>query len=542
MDSDLLYKILLEEVSKQNNNYSDLRGKVNKVNSYGEKISNVGDFLNNSKLSTIGNQIQNTTSNINGILDKPSQYASNIAGNGLSKAGNYFTNQLNAQGIGNALSNVGSNLASHAVNSGLAGLGTGAGATGATAGTIAGNAATSGSSAALAGGPVGAIIALASMALTGANRKRAKQSAAQSQQMADLGLQEADNQTEQAIQNVSNLVPQNVTTTTDTTPVVDNILTQYQDYLRQNGYDENTINGVAQGLNGGNKDIAEWQQQYAKSKNGQNANFKIPTTEEEIELAKSGKFNVVNPTQVGGVSITGKKSLLNSIANGLSDMSKGYQENRNNAFSPENLRSDDSKNKMTRLGEAFGSIARIAQSPLAQGTIAGLVTGLATGNPLAGISNAYKFANQRQMSDLYNQVLKEQGINVPVGTFGNIKANDVDTVLTPKYKDVVNNIALAKLAEQEEYHKDMTDIKREQNENIKAYRAADLKIKQQKANAKTNNGGGKSSSSKPQQHKDWNKNLSEFTSIYNSGDVDKTDYARAKFIEIHGVDPLKYIK
>ena len=33
-------------------------------------------------------------------------------------------------------------------------------------------------------------------------------------------------------------------------------IAEYQDYLRQSGYSDDVINGVPQGLNSGNKDIA----------------------------------------------------------------------------------------------------------------------------------------------------------------------------------------------------------------------------------------------------------------------------------------------
>ena len=89
--------------------------------------------------------------------------------------------------------------------------------------------------------------------------------------------------------------------------------------------------------------------------------------------------------------------------NGITDFSRGYQENRNNGFSPSNLRSDKftettttkgadgeeetttrtyDKSKMGKLGEAAGTIGRLAQNPTVRGLVAGAVGTALTSNPL----------------------------------------------------------------------------------------------------------------------------------------------------------------
>ena len=104
----------------------------------------------------------------------------------------------------------------------------------------------------------------------------------------------------------------------------------YQDALRQQGVSDEVINGVGQGLNYGNKDIADWQNQYNNGI-GRNNPINIPKTQEEIELAKQGQFNVPNVYQA---QVTDKSGF--NLANGLNDIKQGYFENLNNGWSTEN--------------------------------------------------------------------------------------------------------------------------------------------------------------------------------------------------------------
>lgn len=243
--------------------------------------------------------------------------------------------------------------------------------------------------------------------------------------------------------------------------VNNNPLNEYEEYLRNNGYSEDVVNGVSQGLNSGYPEVAQWQQQYNQGA-GKDNPIRIPQTTEEIELARQGQFNV--PVQQAEIKTTQqpveqqvndnqavKDSLLAKFANGMSDFVKGYEENRNNGLKSENLLSDDKKGKMTRTGEAFGTIARALNRPTVQGLIAGVTTGALSGNPMIGLGNAYKFANKRDMNDMYNQVLAENGIDVNPGTFGNIGKDDFNALYKVKYESDKNDILRDKVINDYDY-------------------------------------------------------------------------------------------
>ena len=114
----------------------------------------------------------------------------------------------------------------------------------------------------------------------------------------------------------------------------------YQDSLRQQGFSDDVVNGVRQGLNSGHKEIDQWIQQYNNGAGRKNP-INIPQTEEEIAAARAGSFNT--PIQNGGVATEStedkvKQGILDKFIDGITDLSKGYNENKNTAFNPENLR------------------------------------------------------------------------------------------------------------------------------------------------------------------------------------------------------------
>lgn len=114
------------------------------------------------------------------------------------------------------------------------------------------------------------------------------------------------------------------------------------------GYTPQQQMQAMQGLNGGNKNIANLIQKY---------NVNVPQNPNEVALAQQGLFNQDGtrtiPTQEGQVTETVqpdnvqldntenvKQGLLSKLMSGIGDFAQGYQENRNNAFSPENLNRD----------------------------------------------------------------------------------------------------------------------------------------------------------------------------------------------------------
>ena len=211
-------------------------------------------------------------------------------------------------------------------------------------------------------------------------------------------------------------------------------LQTYQQFLRDNKYSDDVVNGVSQGLNSGYKEIDDWIKQHNQGAEGQKNPINIPKTDEEIALAREGKFNIPNQ-QEGGVKADVKQSILDKFLSGLGDFSTGYQENSTTKFKPENLQPDNNKSVMNRVGEFAGTLSRLAQNPLVQGGVAyGVAKSM--GNPNA-IPIGYKYAQDRARTNALRDVLAEQGINYNPGIFGNLQNGDVNAMVNATYKDAM---------------------------------------------------------------------------------------------------------
>ena len=345
-----------QQLQNSSNPLDKINGISNRVGNFGEGLSNTGDFLSN-KFSSMGN-----------------------IGNGMQTVGNALQTGANAvQKViptsSNLMNTIGSKIGS-AIGSGAAtGAATSAGAS---AGAAAGGSATSG---AMAGGPIGALVALGTMALQGTNRKRAKQSAGQAQQLAETQVDNAKQRLAQTGQIAEQLGNQSDITQDDVLP---NQQMQQDDYLTQYGGDtKDLIDSYIQSSLPKQSPITNAIDSYV--------NTPVVENQQADEQMKQGVFD--------------------KLANGLGDFLTGYKENRENGFDPNNLRPVDNKGFMQRMGEGVGTLTRMAHNPVAQGLIAGGLSTALTGNPLYGLGMANKFANNKMNSDLYQQILKNQGVN-----------------------------------------------------------------------------------------------------------------------------------
>lgn len=329
-----------------------------------------------------------------------------------------------------------------------------------------------------------------------------------------------------------------------------NPIAQYQDYLKQNGYADNVVNGVSQGLNSGDKDIADWINQYNNGADGQKNPIRIPKTAEEIELAKQGQFNV--PTQVGGLTAntTNNKNFIDSLASGLGDFQKGFQENKENAFKPENMISDDSKSTMNKIGEGVGTVARVLEKPATQAIIAGTLSAMNGNGIVPAIADGYKMGTQRARSNMYQDALRKNGVDIDTGVLGNITSNDMNALLTPQYKEADRKLAEAKLNQQILYQNALMDRYQKELEEKVRHNQETEKTNQTRANAsviRANKvGTGKTPTTKtpkPQEHKDWGNDLAGYSQrLTDPRYSSQIPNMKAKFIQKYGVDPDKYIK
>ena len=158
------------------------------------------------------------------------------------------------------------------------------------------------------------------------------------------------------------------------------------------------------------------------------------------------------------------------------------------------------------------------------------------------------------MSDIYQDVLAKNGVDVDTGLFGNITSSDMNALMTPKYKEALNNIALAKLQETQNYHDLMMKYYNDKLEETKKNNAEKIAVANKNANARQTSanasvvranktGTGKGKTVKPQDNPDWNRDLADYTArLTNPNYAAQKQKMKAIFIQKHGVDPDKYIK
>lgn len=492
-------------------NISDFNKNLNNVNKIAQNTSEAGKFLNNnftnsgvqnsgSTMTKVGNSVTNGINTFKGFATKPFEAIASKLGTGAATTGA-------AAG---------------------AGAGTAAGATGgAAAGSAAGGAATggSGAGAAAAGGPIGALAALAVMALTGTNRKRAKNAGNQLLGMTNNLVASGNAESEQNLAQIQQ----------------NNAALQQQ---ANQALSQGTITGGA----------APVQTNYVQE-NTPSLGYEGSATQELVE--NRPKFGEVNAQ---------KEGLRSKLANAFGDFWLGYQENRNNGFAPENLTSNqfaitkevpntqlqdyqqelansgkytpeqiqavgDKKNsgykeidqwiknnpqafgptttettykdksKMSRAGEFAGTIGRILQNPTTQALVAGTLSTALTRNPLYGLGMAYKFGNKRAMSDVYQNELAKQGVEVNPSMWGSLSTSDMNALMMPQYKQIANDILKARLDENANHHAMMMKYYYDRLNETHDNNVANQQIKKINANAnviRAKNSGNKGGNNKSQ--------------------------------------------
>lgn len=172
-------------------------------------------------------------------------------------------------------------------------------------------------------------------------------------------------------------------------------LTNQQDEWRKKGLPENIIVGAGQGLNSGNKDVATFID---------NNNIRKPHTDEEIALAKEGKFNSYAPIQATVSENPRVGGLLNDIAS-------GYRENRNTPFSIQNLEPNKNKGIGYRIGEGLGSAVRFGESPAGRALLVGGILGATGGDALQSITYGTSTGMQNQANRMNDKIYRNDLIN-----------------------------------------------------------------------------------------------------------------------------------
>lgn len=409
----IIEKKLKEEQQKQQsqnsgNSIDRIDNISHKVENFGKGLSNTGSFLSNNVSSmgkigngmqTVGNALQKGAGTVQKVLPTSSNIT-NAIGTKIGSAIGSGTAGTTGATIG-AGATTGAAAGTTAGTTAATSAGASAGA-GAASGAAAGGSAGGGMGGSAAGGPWAWLIALAVMALQGTHRKNAKKMGQQDQKMAEAQIDVSKERLAQTRQMAEQIGNQGE---------------MMQDNVMQN---QNTIQDDFLSQYGGNpKDLIDsYIQSYLAEQSAQSpitnaidsyVNTPVPNVNETDEQIKQGFFN--------------------KLANGLSDFLAGYKENRENGFDPNNLRPVENKGFMQRMGEGVGTAARMIHNPVAQGLVAGGLSTALTGNPLYGLGMANKFANNKMNSNLYQQILKNQGVNFD-NYNGVITADDMSKILS----------------------------------------------------------------------------------------------------------------
>lgn len=172
-------------------------------------------------------------------------------------------------------------------------------------------------------------------------------------------------------------------------------LTNQQDEWRKKGLPENIIVGAGQGLNSGNKEVATFID---------NNNIRKPHNDEEIALAKEGKFNSYAPIQATVSEAPRVGGLLNDVAS-------GYRENRNTPFSIQNLEPNKNKGIGYRIGEGLGSAVRFGESPAGRALLVSGILGATGGDALQSITYGASTGMQNQANRMNDKIYRNDLIN-----------------------------------------------------------------------------------------------------------------------------------
>ncbi|MCM1296180.1 MAG: hypothetical protein NC311_11620 [Muribaculaceae bacterium] len=465
-----------------------MNDKLNNIDTYGKVLSKSGDFLkstNNKFANKVGDFTSNTGDFLSNGANKVQEFTTPV---------NYFkghvtsnTPEINSDIFSKAMSKIGLGSAGATAGSTAgATAGTTAGA-GATSGAVAGGTGGAAAGGAAGGAAAGGLIGLAIMALKGDHRKAAKKMGEQlmastveqsknvakqteainndtttqdyanqvvQESMNNIGLPQnnlsnngmatgfasnlTDPETSAMIDENGKLLRQVVTPNleggvsstfvesenqkgpnNDKRTVGDKLLSGFSDLKR--GFDENYNNGF---------DIGNLSNNQIATDKVTEVNRVFNPESPELEAYKQKLIDSqVDPKIIEAVS-QGKNGGNKEVANWLNN-------NQDKLYKDIPVYETKDKNKMNRVGEALGSVTRWAKNPNMQGVVAGTLGTALTGNPLYGLGLGQKIAGQRQLSNMYQQALKEQGVNVDTGHFGYIDNKDYSAMMLPKYRDAL---------------------------------------------------------------------------------------------------------
>lgn len=487
----------------------------------------IGDMVNKvtggiqSKLPVMSmSQVEPGILNAGSIMPQASTGGSAVLGTNagvLAPEAGTMASTLGAgagEGAGALSGAIGANVAGTAGTAGAEGLGAiGAGADAAIGGTGAGLA--GGAGAAL--GAVAAPLAIAAL-VGGMIHQKNVEKASKEAQIGQQINQEADaKSTNEAMQNIANTPTQTQQKLLDTAnqtlaqtqqPQLPTDIPGMQQYMRDNNYSDEAINGLTQGLNYGDPTIDNWIKGY--NEQNPNAMINIPQGDEQIALAKEGKFNVSK-----------EPGIKEKVSDIMGQLSQGFN-------------GEATDTGLNKVGMVGGKIYDVLSNPAVQGAIAGLAYAKDSGDKLYGLRKGIEWAGNKSTSDYYDKMMGRRPGILPGMSVDDYKAQqkvlmdslgyqlDLDkfghTVMNDAIKNDLSNkkyeLDSKKLEETANYHKGMIGAMNGRNAAINAGNAArsnSQKYWQNKANKES----------------EIERDIDDIVSAYNSNDPNAYSDAEA---------------
>lgn len=370
------------------------------TNAVGSNVSGIANSGGNAIKDAVSNNISNATTNAGNLSSGLATGAGGAVGGAAGgMAGQFVGDKLGlgetgteiSKGVGSIAGSLGGQALMNTALSGLTSAGTTAGA--GTAAGLAGAAGTAGAGAASTGlmaaaGPVGIALAAGKMIYDIVKSVKQKQ-AMKAMQKAQTANAQADQETTQnAMANIAEQAQQTNEQLASQQPVdpstMPSTINGYQKYMEDQGYSPEAVTGVSQGLNYGDKNVANWIDNY--NQNNPDDIIAKPTNESEVDLARAGELN--------------KDSFGDVVSDIMGQVKQGYT----NGADYKEINPYD-KTGWNRVGRAAGIVESILANPYVQGTVAGIAYGKDKGDALYGLGQGWNWAQNKAKSDTYAKAM-----------------------------------------------------------------------------------------------------------------------------------------
>lgn len=201
------------------------------------------------------------------------------------------------------------------------------------------------------------------------------------------------------------------------------------------------------------------------------------------------------------------------------------------------------KTGLGKLGEAAGTAVRFANSPAGQALIQGALVGLANQDWGKGVAAGLQAAQDRAASNMYSNALRAEGLDMGSPTiFGNISQKDYASIMNQKDKQWDRDYKVKKFEADENYRTKDLARREEDSKSNREYREKMLGLKGQELQIKKTRAANKGNgkTQKAENHPEWSEDLAGYLERAAISPEAKRE-AKIIFIQKYGKDPDKYL-